>query len=154
MRIVTSGRSAGPCADAVTQSALLLFESNAFPVAPGEDRQTNPGIFGRALATWVGERLREQGLPAGAVIAEDFGWCVPLRIEPYAVYVACSSADEGEGADSSRWQLFVFAEGGLLKRLLGRDDRRDAVQRVFAAVRRALESSPDIRNLTEDISES
>ena len=129
------------------QSSLLHFESDAFPVAPGEDEQTNPGIFGRALAEWVGERLRERGLPAEAVIAEDFGWCVPLRIEPHAVYVACSSAEDAPGV---QWQLFVFAEGGLLKRLLGRDTRGEAVQRVFTAVRQALESSPDIRNLTED----
>ena len=134
------------------QSALLQFDSHAFPVAPGEDSQTNPGIFGRSLAEWVGERLREAGLPAGAVIAEDFGWCVPLRLEPHAVYVACSNADEH--ADSSRWQLFVFAEGGVLQRLLGRDTRRETIQRVFAAVRRALESSPDVRNLTEEIPES
>jgi hypothetical protein len=135
----------------VTQSALLLFESNAFPIAPGEDEQTNPGIFGRALAEWVGDRLREQGLPAEAVIAEDFGWCVPVRLAPHAVYVACASGEESPGA--GRWQLFVFAEGGLLQRLFGTDTRGEAMQRVFTAVRQALESSPGIRNLTEESAE-
>jgi hypothetical protein len=134
------------------QSAMLLFESNAFAAAPGEDEQTNPGIFGRALAEWVGDRLRELGLPAEPVIAEDFGWCVPVRLTPHALYVACASEEEMPG--SWRWQLFVFAEGGLLQRLLGKDTRREAVDRVFAAVRQALESSPDIRNLTEEPVES
>ena len=135
----------------MTQSALLLFESNAFPIAPGEDEQTNPGIFGRALAEWVGARLRDQGLPAEPVIAEDFGWCVPVRLAPHAVYVACAS--EEEMPDAWRWQLFVFAEGGWLKRLFATDTRPEAVQRVFTAVRQALESSPDIRNLTEESAE-
>jgi hypothetical protein len=130
------------------QSALLHFESNAFGIDPRETAETNPDIFGRSLAEWVGERLREQGLPAEAVIAEDFGWCVPVRLAPHAVYVACAS--EEEMPDSWRWQLFVFAEGGSLRRLFGTDTRPEAVQRVFSAVRRALESSPDIRNLSEE----
>ena len=135
----------------MTQSALLLFESNAFPIAPGEDEQTNPGIYGRALAEWVGDRLREQGLPAEPVIAEDFGWCVPVRLAPHAVYVACASGEESP--DSGRWQLFVFAEGGLVQRLLGTDTRGEAIQRVFTAARQALESSSGIHNLTEESAE-
>ena len=130
------------------QSALLHFESAAFGIEPGEDEATNPGIFGRALAGWVRDRLRERGLPAGDVIAEDFGWCVPVPLEPYAVYVACASEEERPG--SWAWQLFVFAEGGLLQRLLGKDTRREAMDRVFGAVREALASSPDIHHLTEE----
>ena len=134
------------------QSALLHFESAAFRIDPGEDGATNPGIFGRALAGWVRDRLRERGLPAGDVIAEDFGWCVPVALDPHAVYVACASEEERAG--SWAWQLFVFAEGGLLQRLLGKDTRREAMDRVFAAVREALASSPDIHGLTEEPAES
>ena len=130
------------------QSALLHFESSAFAIDPAEAEATNPGIFGRSLAEWVGDRLRERGLPAEAVIAEDFGWCVPVRLTPHAVYVACASEEETPGA--WRWQLFVFAEGGLLTRLFGADTRPDAVRRVFTATRQALEASPDIQNLTEE----
>ena len=135
------------------QSALLHFESNAFPVTPGEDEQTNPGIFGRALAEWVGDRLRERGLPAGDIIPEDFGWCVPVTLSPHAVYVACAN-DGGLDEGAGRWQLFVFAEGGLMQRLFGKDTRREAMSRVFEAVRQALASSPEIRGLTEESTES
>jgi hypothetical protein len=134
------------------QSTMLHFESSAFQTDPGETEQTNPDIFGRSLAEWVGARLRERGLPAEPVIAEDFGWCVPVRLEGHAVYVACASEEEMEG--SWRWQLFVFAEGGLLQRILGKNMRREAVDRVFSAVRQALESSPDIRNLSEEPAKS
>jgi hypothetical protein len=130
------------------QSAMLHFESSAFGTDPSEPEETNPDIFGRSLAQWVGARLRERGLPAEEVIAEDFGWCVPVRLAPHAVYVACASEEEMPA--SWRWQLFVFAEGGLLQRLFGRDTRREAVDRVFGAVRQALESSPDIHDLSEE----
>ena len=127
------------------QSPLLHFESSTFAITPGEDERTNPGIFGQALANWVAGQLRTRGLQVGDVIAEDFGWCVPVRIKPYSVYVACASESE----ESNQWQLFAFAEGGLLNRLLGKDNRAEALNSVFGAVKQALESSSDIRNIEE-----
>jgi hypothetical protein len=104
---------------------MLHFESSAFGTDPSETEHTNPDIFGRSLAEWVSARLRERGLPAGEVSPEDSCWCVPVQLAPHAVYVACASEEEMPG--SWRWQLFVFA-----------------------AVRPALESSPDIHNLSEE----
>lgn len=34
-----------------------VFESDAFPPVPGEDDETNPGIYGRALAAWLADAL-------------------------------------------------------------------------------------------------
>jgi hypothetical protein len=64
------------------QSPLLEFESSAFAVLPNEDNETNPGIYGKALAQWLANQLRAAGVPAGEVIAEDFGWCVPVESSP------------------------------------------------------------------------
>ena len=71
------------------QSPLLQFESTAFVDAPGTDEETNPGIFGKALADWLSRQLEAQGSKPGDVIAEDFGWCVPLESNPHKLYVAC-----------------------------------------------------------------
>src|SRR5204863_4211217 len=72
------------------QSPLLIFECAAFAVIPGEDEQTNPGIYGKSLALWLAERLRSAGFAAGAIIAEDFGWCIPVDSKPHSLYVACA----------------------------------------------------------------
>ena len=90
------------------QSPLLEFESSAFAVIPGEDEETNPGIYGKALAHWMAEQLRAAGFPVGEVVAEDFGWCVPVSSSPHRLYVVCSST----GATPQHWRAFVFAEGG------------------------------------------
>ena len=58
------------------QSPLLEFESSAFEVAPGEDEETNPGIFGKALAAWLAEQLSSAGYTTREIIAEDFGWAI------------------------------------------------------------------------------
>lgn len=128
------------------QTPLLEFESSAFEVLPAEDEETNPGIYGKSLAQWLAEQLRAAGFAAGDVIAEDFGWCVPVKAEPHALYVACSSIEDQPG----HWRVFAFAEGGLLARLLGKDRRAESLTAVFSALRRSLESSPDIRGLREE----
>lgn len=99
------------------QSALLEFESSAFAVTPGEDEDTNPGIYGKALAQWLAEQLRAAGFSTGDVIAEDFGWGVPVESKPHSLYVVCAST----GENPNHWRVFAFAEGGLVARLLAKD---------------------------------
>jgi hypothetical protein len=124
------------------KSALLEFESTTFDVAEGEDEETNPGIYGRALAFWLASQLQ---VAQDDVIAEDFGWCVPVKSSPHRLYVACSSEDDRK----DRWRIFVFAERGLFARLLGRDRSAAEVASLFSRVRKMLELQPGVRDLTE-----
>jgi hypothetical protein len=128
------------------QSPLLEFESSAFEVIPGEDEETNPGIYGKALALWLAGQLRAADFGAGELIAEDFGWCFPIDSKPHSLYVACAST----GEKPNHWLVFAFAEGGLIARLLGKDKRAESLASLFAAIRRCLESSPEIRSLREE----
>jgi hypothetical protein len=127
------------------QSPLLKFESSAFAVIPGEDEQTNPGIYGKTLAEWLGEQLRLAGVAAEKVIAEDFGWCVSVKAPPYSLYVACAN-DEAAG----HWQVFTFVEGGLMDRILRKDKSAGLLAPLHATVRRCLESSSAVHGLREE----
>jgi hypothetical protein len=127
------------------QSPLLAFTSHAFPQTPDEDEQTNPGIYGLALARWIAEQLRARHFSTGEVFAEDFGWLVPVEAHPQPVHVACAS---GESADE--WQVFCFVERGLLAKVLGRDDGRESLERVYEALTTCLREAPEIRDLRED----
>ena len=128
------------------QSPLLEFESSAFAVIPGEDEETNPGIYGKALAQWLAEQLRAAGHPTGEIIAEDFGWCVPVESKPHSLYVACAST--GEKPD--QWRVFAFAESGVVARLFGKDKSEESLASLFDALRRCLESTPTVRALREE----
>ena len=124
------------------QSSHLEFESTAFHVSDGEDEETNPGIYGRSLARWLASQLQ---ISEEDVIAEDFGWCVPMKSSPHRLYVACSSEDDRK----DRWRVFAFAEGGFVSRLLGRDTRGADVEALFSRVKQILESKLGIAAITE-----
>lgn len=79
------------------------------------------------------------------VIPEDFGWCVPLESKPHKLLVACSSNPEA----ANRWQVFVFAEGGLMSRLFGKDTSSQSVTGAFDAVREILQASSTVRELQQ-----
>lgn len=128
------------------QSPFLVFGSPIFAVEPGEDEATNPGVYGKALAEWLSARLRETGVPCGDVIAEDFGWLVSVESKPHALYVVCTNYDGRTDA----WRLFIFAEGGLLARLLGRDERASQVEALYARVREVLDAEAGIADLREE----
>lgn len=124
-------------------SPVLMFQSTRFAAIPGEDELTNPGIYGRQLAEWLAAELPSCGFAlAGTLIAEDFGWCVPVAAENCDLYIACASAEEG-------WQAFVFAESGLMARLLGNDPRPAAVVPLYAALFELLRRTPGIEGLLE-----
>jgi hypothetical protein len=147
MRERAAGNSREPRERSITKSPMLVFDCAAFAIVPGEDEETNEGIYGKSLAEWLAGKLRSAGVPVGDVIAEDFGWCIHVDSEAHSLYVACS----GEAEEPEQWRVFVFAEGGLFARLTGRDTRAESVATLFAAVRRCIESAPDIRGLTEEI---
>ena len=118
----------------MNQTPLLECESPAFAVIPGKDEETNPGIYAKALAQWLAGQLRAAGFSPGEVIAEDFGWCVPVESEPHSLYVACAST----GAKPDQWRVFAFTEGGVMAALF------------TAALRHCLESAPIVRGLREE----
>lgn len=127
------------------QTALLEFESSAFAIVPGEDQQTNPGIYGKSLAQWIAEQLSSRGFSVGEIIAEDFGWCVPLKSNSPRLYVACSSAEE----KPNQWRVFAFAESGVLGHIFGQDKSTESLASLYSAVKQSLESSPSVQGLRE-----
>src|SRR4051794_21523858 len=130
----------------MAQSPILTFTSMAFPTEPGEDEATNPGIFGKALANWLGDALRSRNLPAGEVIPEDFGWCLRIGATSDRLYVACASDPDRHG----RWQVFVFEDRGALAGIFGKGRRSQAADRLYTTVREVLAAAPEAQDLRSD----
>ena len=93
----------------------------------------------------MAEQLAARGFSVGDVIAEDFGWCVPLQAKSPRLYVVCANAD----GTLNRWRVFAFAESGVLARLFGKDTSTNALAALFAALKHTLQSSPVVQVLRD-----
>ena len=116
----------------------VVFSSSKFPVEPGEDEETNPGIYGKALATWVAAKLKERGVPVKRIVAEDFGRCVMVRNWPFMLWIGCANLD----GDTARWQLCVTLEWGFIARFFGRNEVQTELDRLREHLRAIVQDIP------------
>jgi len=127
-------------------SSILSFESAAFPIAEGEDAETNPGIFGKSLAGWLSRRLRDLGANTGEPFAEDWGWCIELRDQKYRTGLACASEDD----ERTMWRVFAFVDLGLLGQFRGKETALREVNGLIGKVRQLLSNEPSVTKLRSD----
>lgn len=127
-------------------SQMLTFESAAFPVAEGEDAETNPGIFGKALAEWLSKRLGDRGVITREPFAEDWGWCVEVANQKHPTGLACSSEDH----EKTAWRVFAFVDLGLFGHFSGKDVATRAANDLIAIVREILSNERSVTHLRSD----
>lgn len=123
------------------------FRSPLFEVEPGEDAETNPLCYGRALANWLAAALREEGVEVESVIPEDWGWCVIVKRTPFLLWVGCGNVQEHEEQLSNDalpqrqdvvWTCMVVAEVPLLKRLFRAPDTGAEVDEIYWRIKRIV----------------
>ena len=127
-------------------SPMLSFDSTAFPVVEGEDAQTNPGIFGKALAEWLSSRLNERGVKTNPPFAEDWGWCVEIANQMNRTGLACASED----GEVTAWRVYAFSDPGFFGRLRGKHAYVTAVNDLYEDVRDILSNERSVTNLRAD----
>lgn len=132
------------------------FTSTLFEVEAGEDEETSPGRYGRQLARWLAERLRERGHDVESVTPEDWGWRVACRSGPHRTVAACGNVDDA-GPDAAAvappatviWHCFPVAEAPLWRRWLQGSQVAQSVGTFNRTLREIFESEPRIK-LTDE----
>lgn len=109
-----------------------------FKVRPGEDKDTNPGIYGEEFSNWLAEQFRARGEVVAEVVPEDFGWCVLLRASPVRYWVGCGNREETK----NEWGAYVVAEPSLVQRLFKRIDVRPEVERLSVVLEAIMRNTP------------
>jgi len=121
----------------------VTFTTDFFKPIPGEDEQTNPGRFGKALAEWLAERLKERGVSVEGVIPEDFGWVVMVARKPFMLWLGCGNTD----GSTTEWSVFPVAEPSLMQRLFRRIDPTSEVEKLKAHVAELVPLIPGVSNV-------
>jgi hypothetical protein len=122
----------------VTSASRLWAKTSFFEVESGEDAETNPGVYGRAFASWIAERLQARGESVEEIIAEDWGRCVVVARKPYLLWIGCGN----RAGRTDEWGAFVSAELGLLQRLSGTVDPRSTVDRLHQVLDEIMHEVP------------
>ncbi len=126
-----------------THSPLLEFTSDAFPVVPDEDAETNPGVYGLSLSRWLEHQLTTAGWETGESFPEEYGWGVEVKHDRHRLYVGCFNANEA----ADRWQVFAFVDTGVFGAVVDDSGRQHALNAVFEAVQQILSAAPEVRDL-------
>jgi len=122
----------------------FTFHTDFFKPIAGEDEQTNPGRYGKALAEWLAERLRERGVSVEGVFPEDFGWVVVMSRKPFVLWLGCGNT-EGNVAE---WSVFTGTDIPMLQRLFKRVNPAAEIEKLRRHLAELLPSIPGVTNIT------
>lgn len=74
----------------------LEFRSSEFPAYPDEEKEINPGRFGKRLAEFLVAELPRTGFEIANVSAEDWGWRIDLEHDAFPLWIGCGNYQEYE----------------------------------------------------------
>ena len=119
------------------------FRSTKFPPYEGEQEQINPGLWGKRLAEYLSEKLGAKGIETGEMIAEDWGWYLPVKNEGCPLALCCGHQD----GDDDEFLVFTEPSSPIVKKLFKKIDATAELTRLTDALREILSSDPEIRDV-------
>ena len=111
------------------------FRSSKFPPYKGEEEQINPGLWGK--------RLAEKGIVTEEMVAEDWGWYVPVRNEGFRLALCCGH----QNGDDDEFICFTDPSTPIVKTSLKKIDATAQLTLLTEALQQILASDPEIRDV-------
>ena len=122
----------------------VTFRTAYFEPLPGEDKETNPGRYGKQLAHWLGDRLKGRGVSVEDIVPKDFGWIIMVSTKPFSLWLSCGNTD----GSTTEWNVFPVAESSTLQRLLRRVNPAPEIEKLRAHLAELVPSIPGVTNVT------
>ena len=119
------------------------FRSKKFPPYEGEEEQINPGLWGKRLAEYLVQKLSERGIPAGEIVAEDWGWYIPIPNEGFRLAICCGH----QNGDDDQFLCFTDPSDPIVKKFFKRIDATAQLTRLTEAMQQILASDPEIKQV-------
>jgi hypothetical protein len=116
------------------------FRSAKFPAYEGEEDQINPGVWGKRLADYLAAGLTDRGWQIEAIVAEDWGWYVPLKNEGFRLAVCCGHQD----GDEDEFLIFTDPSRPSVRKGFKKVDATPQLTRLTKTLQDILQSDPDI----------
>ena len=111
-----------------------------FPPYDGEEEQINPGLWGKRLAEYFVDKLKPYGIETEEIIAEDWGWYIPIKNEGFRLAICCGH----QSGDDDEFLCFTDPATPIIRKLFKKIDATHELTRVVAAMESILSSDPGI----------
>ena len=121
----------------------VTFRSKKFPPYDGEEEQINPGLWGRRLAEYLVDKLKPHGIETEEIIAEDWGWYIPIKNEGFRLAICCGH----QNGDDDEFLCFTDPATPIIRKLFKKIDATHELTRVVTAMQKILSSDPEITNV-------
>lgn len=119
------------------------FRSSKFPPYEGEEEQINPGLWGKRLAEYLVHKLAERGIETEEMVAEDWGWYVPVRNEGFRLALCCGH----QNGHDDEFLCFTDPSTPVVKKFFKKIDATPQLTRLTEALQQILASDPEIREV-------
>jgi hypothetical protein len=119
------------------------FRSTKFPPYEGEEEQINPGLWGKRLAEYLVQKLSERGIKTEEIIAEDWGYYIPVQSEGFRLAICCGH----QNGDDDEFLCFTDPGTPIVKKFFKKIDATAQLSRLTEAMQQILASDPEIREV-------
>ncbi|CAB1080426.1 hypothetical protein D1AOALGA4SA_8107 [Olavius algarvensis Delta 1 endosymbiont] len=121
----------------------VVFRSNNFPPYDNEEDKINPGIWGKRLAEYLVDKLKHHGIETEDIIAEDWGWYIPIKNEGFRLAICCGH----QNSDEDEFLCFTEPATPIIRKLSKKIDATNELTRVVTALGDILSSDPEISDI-------
>jgi hypothetical protein len=121
----------------------VTFRSTKFPPYEDEEEAIKPGLWGKRLAEYLAEKLSAQGIRTKGIIAEDWGWYIPVENDAFTLAVCCGHQN---GADDE-FLCFTDPKTPIVSKLSGTIDATERLTHLTEALRQILSTDPGISDV-------
>jgi hypothetical protein len=122
----------------------VTFRSTKFPPYEGEEEQINPGLWGKRLAEYLVQKLAAMGIQTEEIIAEDWGWYIPITNEGFPLAICCGH----QNGDDDEFLCFTEPSTPIIKKLFKKIDATAQLRQLVGALENILSSDPEIKDVT------
>ncbi len=119
----------------------VTFRSDRFPAYDGEEKQINPGLWGKRLAEFLRDNLRKERFETQEPIAEDWGWIVPVANDEFSLCICCGHYQEHPDG----FLCFIEPHTPFVRKLLRKIDTQARVASLQRAMDKVLSEADGIR---------
>ena len=119
------------------------FRANKFPPYEGEEEQINPGLWGKRLAEYLVQKLSEKGIKTEEIIAEDWGWYIPIQNEGFRLAICCGH----QNGDDDEFLCFTEPSTPVVRRFFKKIDATTQLARLSETLQQIFSSDSGIRDV-------